>query len=397
MKLVYLFLLHPFFASLCYSQGVTVWEGYLTNVENKQPLTNAVIFQSATGYSSLPNEEGKVRFVYPNISKDSLVTVAAIGFKTLLLPASALKAMDELELTPVLQVDLSYGQADAGVLVAAAVDSIPFRFSATPVVQEGFYLETLDIEKVGFAKISEATLRIERFPDSQTEKVKVKQSRKIEWEGQKNKADGFALQGAFTLCTRSLETEIPEFLSKSGRKKYFFEIDTLMTSYVDELFFKVHFKPKNSKERGGREGFLLVHPESKAIAAIDYQLTEKGRQEIFKTGFSGVKITGQKAASLSLFIKLGTTWTLAANKLDFEMKLEDRLDQQFESMGKVSMSFTNMLTAALRNSAIRDLEEAMRANAFKEANSLDTAHWRTDNYLIPTAKMQKIIIHRSTH
>ncbi len=261
--------------------GYYLTKGKIIDKFTKLPLSNAYISIPSIGYGTAPNLDGDFLFQFPRLSKDSLVVVSSVGYKSLKLKGFNLRLEDNLfELEPIPLFDANYGLSDVRIMLKAAVDSIKTNYNTTPYYQLGFYHEQVDLPGLGPIKLNEGVLRVERFPDlkEKIEKVKLLSGRRIEWKGQTNKINGWGFQNGTQLVCRSLETEIPDFLEKKQMKKYDFRLDSLMTQYEDLPLFIIHFWPLQKGKKGGKEGTIYLEPETKAIVKIQYKMVVARRR-----------------------------------------------------------------------------------------------------------------------
>ncbi|MBK6977826.1 MAG: hypothetical protein IPH28_12580 [Cytophagaceae bacterium] len=216
------------------------------------PLSNAYISMPSIGYGTAPNLDGDFIFQYPKLSRDSLVVVSLVGYKSLKMKGTDLRLEDNVfELEPIPLYDAHYGLSDVRIMLRAAVDSIKSNYNSNPYYQLGFYHEQVDLPGLGAIKLNEGVVRVERFPGQKDklEKVKLLRGRRIEWKGQTNKINGWGFQNGTELVCRSLETGIPDFLEKKQMKKYDFRIDSLMTTFEEIPLFVIHFWPLNKGKK----------------------------------------------------------------------------------------------------------------------------------------------------
>ncbi|MBK9511281.1 MAG: hypothetical protein IPO04_18420 [Cytophagaceae bacterium] len=150
------------------------------------PLSNAYISMPSIGYGTAPNLDGDFIFQYPKLSRDSLVVVSLVGYKSLKMKGTDLRLEDNVfELEPIPLYDAHYGLSDVRIMLRAAVDSIKSNYNSNPYYQLGFYHEQVDLPGLGAIKLNEGVVRVERFPGQKDklEKVKLLRGRRIEWKG----------------------------------------------------------------------------------------------------------------------------------------------------------------------------------------------------------------------
>lgn len=390
--LKYLLILLP---QILIGQGVSQISGKVINSKTRSAVTEAIIFMPNNAFSTGVNDEGAFMFRYPNIDADSSIIFTCLGCSVIKTTPKELSKLKEvvIELDSLPNIDVSLGLSDAQVLVSAAIDSIPRNYPNGPSAQIGFFRETVSLEKLDYVKISEATIRVERFPEEKdvNSKTKILRSRKFEWEGQSSKIAAFSMGNPTEIVTRSLETAVPDFLTKRKIKGYFLNIDSLMVPFLDKKLYAISFEPKKASLDGGRTGKLYIDPETKAIVRIEYYLTEKGMNQVFQSGLGSIKITGQSVKSINQYFPIGDKWVLGQNSVTFKAKFEDRLDKKFETTANFNLSFHPGYSFNIKRSAIREIEEAMRKEAFGESSSFNQLFWGNENVILPTTKMLEIL------
>ena len=369
--------------------GYFLTKGKILDKFTKLPLSNAYISIPSIGYGTAPNLDGDFLFQFPRLSKDSLVVVSSVGYKSLKLKGSNLRLEDNLfELEPLPLFDANYGLSDVRIMLKAAVDSIKANYNASPYYQLGFYHEQVDLPGLGPIKLNEGVLRVERFPDlkEKIEKVKLLRGRRIEWKGQTNKINGWGFQNGTQLVCRSLETGIPDFLEKKQMKKYDFRLDSLMTEYEDLPLFIIHFWPLQKGKKGGKEGTIYLEPETKAIVKIQYKMVEKSVNELLDRKIGPVKVDGKSAEMVFQYRKFKDKWSLQESKAIFSVNFEDNLDKKYNINTNIMMRYVAFENLKLMKSAIYDNEILTSTNNFIATNSVNSEYWLPYIYLPNTTE-----------
>lgn len=351
------------------------------------PLSNAYISMPSIGYGTAPNLDGDFIFQYPKLSRDSLVVVSLVGYKSLKMKGTDLRLEDNVfELEPIPLYDAHYGLSDVRIMLRAAVDSIKSNYNSNPYYQLGFYHEQVDLPGLGAIKLNEGVVRVERFPDQKDklEKVKLLRGRRIEWKGQTNKINGWGFQNGTELVCRSLETGIPDFLEKKQMKKYDFRIDSLMTTFEEIPLFVIHFWPLNKGKKGGKNGKILLDPETKAIIRIEYKLVEKSVNDLLDKKAGPVKIDGKSAEMIFQYRKFNNKWSLQESKAVFGVNFEDNLDKKYNISTKIMMRYVAFENLKLLKSSIYENEILTSTNNFIATNSVNSDYWLPYNYLLNT-------------
>jgi hypothetical protein len=263
--------------------------------------------------------------------------------------------------------------------------------------QSGYYIETVEMDKLGFVKVKEGIIRIERTHtqkniDIEPEKIKLLKSRKYEWTEQTAKLNGWGFSNGAAIATRSLETSIPDYLDKGNINDYDFKIDSLMTYFSDSLVYSISFKPVSKRVKAGRSGKIYLTQNSQSIVRIEYQMTPEGIKDIFKGNIiDKTKIEGKSVSGYNQYLPMGGLWRLQDTKLVFEAKFEDKLEKKFTTEATLTLQFMANESLKMGNrSTIQLGEELLTTESFVRGGKLEESFWRISNYLIPTAAMLKI-------
>jgi hypothetical protein len=284
---------------------------------------------------------------------------------------------------------------DPKILLKEAFGLIKKNNPSYPTYQHGFYLETIEMDKLGYVKINEGIIRIERPHTDKAigiEKMKLLKSRKFEWTGQTAKLNGWGFVNGAAIVTRSLEGGVPDYLDKGSINDYDFKVDSLMTYFNDSLVFSISFKPINKKIKAARNGKIFLTQNSKAIVRIEYEMTPEGIKDVIKGNFTdNTKKEGKMVKGYTQFLPLGGVWHLQDCKLVFEAKFEDKLEKKFTNEATLTIQFMANEHMKLGNrTAIKLDEELLTTDSFARAGRYDSRFWGMSNYLIPTPEMLKI-------
>lgn len=391
---IILTLISLFFSFEGISQGgYFLARGKFLDSKTSLPLAEAYISIPSTGYGTSPNLDGNFLFQFPNINIDSQVVVSMMGYNSINIKARELKAdsnvfyLEKREL-----FDASYGLSDVRIMLRAAIDSIPVNYSSTPIYQNGFYQEQVNLPSIGAIKVNEAILRVERFPDpkAKSEKIKLLRGRRLEWKGQTAKIEGWGFQNGSQLVCRSLETSLPEFLQKKQMNKYDFRLDSLMTIFDGQPLFIIHFWPLNDKLKAGKLGKIYLEPESKAIVRIEYEMTKSGLKDLVTSNLGPVKINGKAVKYYTQYRVFQGKWRLQESKITFNVNFEDRLDKKFKINSDILMRYVVFENLPLIISNIYPNEILTSTNNFPSGGTLGGDYWSPFNYLISTVETEKL-------
>lgn len=378
-----------------YAQGgISTFKGKVVNALTHKPIASAYIAMPSIGYSTATNDEGAFVFNFPTISLDSQVVVSVMGFDNFSQKASEFYGGIEntIEIQPAPPSLAILGIAEARTFVQAAVDSIKANFLMEAAYQNGFYCEMVNYEKIGLVKINEGIIRVERFPGTpeREDKIKYLKGRRLEWQGQTSKMDGFGFENGASIVTRSIETSLPIYLSEKEIKHYEFRMDSTITMFDGMPIYSVSFKPLNRRVEYPRTGKIYIEPESKAIVRIEYEMTPTAAHQMMNTGFSNIKVVGKNIKAYSQFRKLGGKWVLQDSSIDFQASFEEKIDNKFAVEATIVLRFVPTISLPLVRSSIPQDRQLLSTDKFPKSRSLNEELWQENNFLLPTTDMRKI-------
>ena len=382
------------FPMMVFSQGYALISGKIIDKNTQNPIPNAYLSIPSKGFSSETNTLGEFKFFFPKINIDSTVVISMIGYKNIFRKASTFDSTNIIALEPA-ETLASVQGGDPKLLLKEAFALVKKNNPTFPIFQTGFYLETVEMAKLGYVKINEGIIRIER-PHTEKEmgieKMKLLKSRKFEWVGQTAKLDGWGFANGAAIVTRSLEGGIPDYLDKGNINDYDFKIDSTMTYFNDSLVYSISFRPINKKVKAARNGKIFLTQNSKAIVRIEYEMTPEGVKDVIKGNFTNnTKKEGKSVRGYTQFLPMNNIWYLQDCKLIFEAKFEDKLEKKFSTEAIMTIQFMANEHQKLGNrTAIRFDEELLTTDNFQKGGRYDERFWGSVNYLIPTAAMLKI-------
>ena len=382
------------FPMMVFSQGYALISGKIIDKNTQNPIPNAYLSIPSKGFSSETNTLGEFKFFFPKINIDSTVVISMIGYKNIFRKASTFDSTNIIALEPA-ETLASVQGGDPKLLLKEAFALVKKNNPTFPIFQTGFYLETVEMAKLGYVKINEGIIRIER-PHTEKEmgieKMKLLKSRKFEWVGQTAKLDGWGFANGAAIVTRSLEGGIPDYLDKGNINDYDFKIDSTMTYFNDSLVYSISFRPINKKVKAARNGKIFLTQNSKAIVRIEYEMTPEGVKDVIKGNFTNnTKKEGKAVKGYTQFLPMNNIWYLQDCKLIFEAKFEDKLEKKFSTEAIMTIQFMANEHQKLGNrTAIRFDEELLTTDNFQKGGRYEERFWGSVNYLIPTAAMLKI-------
>lgn len=386
------FLILLLFPSIVFCQGYASISGKVVDKNTRKGISHAYLNIPTKGFSSETNTLGEFKFFFPKINLDLSVVISVIGYKSFSKKAIDFDSTTVIELEPAEQLASVQG-GDPKTIIKEAFANVEKTFPTFANYQTGYYLETVELDKLGFVKVKEGIIRIERTHtqknlEIEPEKMKLLKSRKYEWTEQTAKLNGWSFGNGAAIVTRSLESTVPDYLDKGNINDYEFKIDSLMTYFGDSLVYSISFKPVGKKVKAGRNGKIYLTQYSQSIVRIEYEMTPEGIKNVFK---GNAKIEGQSIRGYNQYLPMGGLWRLQDTKLVFEAKLEDKSEKKSTTEAIMTVQFMANESLKMGNrSAIQLGEELLTTENFPRGGKFEESFWRTSNYLIPTPSMLKI-------
>ncbi len=393
----YLFILILFSSQMAFAQGgFTGFRGKIIDKSTQKPIQSAYIGITDKGFGTCPNQNGEFTFNFPRLNLDSIVVVSAIGYKNFKKKAAEFDStvVIELEKPEFIQTATTL---DAKKTVVNAIARIKENYYTEPNFQQGFYSETVDMEKNGYVLIKEGLLRIERYTAPKNvvpDRVKLLKARRFEWTGQLSKLDGFGLGNGTVFVTRSLENALPEFLEKGNLNDYSFTLDSVMNVYNDQPIYSISFAPVSKRVKAGRTGKIYIDQYSEAIIRIEYEFTPDGVKDVIKSSvMSNTQKVGKGVNGYVQYTVLNGKWQLQDAKISFLSEFEGKLDDKYKTSARLDFYFMANETAKLGNrTTIKELDVLIDTDKFPKSITYDEKVWGANfNYLIPTDAMKAIL------
>ena len=245
-------------------------------------------------------------------------------------------------------------------------------------------------------KVKEALIRVERFPGQKKrpDKIKSVKSRWVDWPGQSAKLQAWQFGNGPLVACRSLETELPSFMTKSGLKNYNFIVDSLMVNFKDTRLYVVNFQPKSENLSGGRSGKIFIEPKQKAIVRLEYELTKKSLNTVLGRGTGGIKLKGESLRYISQYRWDKDKWILHENKVSVDLTYLDKLDKRFVAATHWELSFLSTESREISSSMIKETDVLLSTDQFRRANGLGLSFWTNQNHLMAIPEMENITVNR---
>lgn len=387
------FLILLLFPTILFSQGYASISGKIIDKTTQKAIPNAYLSIPSKGFSTEANTIGEFKFFFPNIDLDSILVVSTIGYKSYINKASSFDTLAIIELEPA-EVLASIQGGDPKTILKQSFASIKDHYPTFPNYQLGYYLETIEMEKLGYVKIKEGIIRIERQhkeKDTEPEKMKLLKARKYEWTGQTAKLDGWGFMNGAAIVTRSLESSIPDYFDKGNINDYDFKMDSSMTYFGDSLVYSISFKPAHRRVKAARTGKIYLTQNSQAIVRIEYEMTPEGVKDVIKGNFTNnTKKEGKMVKGYTQFLPMQNLWYLQDCKLTFEAKFEDKLEKKFTTDATMTVQFMANESLRLGGRTIQLGDELLTTENFPRGGRYEERFWATSNYLIPLPEMLKI-------
>lgn len=388
------FLILLLLPTIVFSQGYVSISGKIVDKTTQEALTSAYLSIPSKGFSSQTNAVGEFKFFFPRIDLDSILTVSAIGYKTIKKKASSYDSTSVIELEKA-ETLASVQGGDPRTLLREAFNLVKQNNPSYPTYQIGYYLETIEMSKLGFVKITEGILRVERPHTAKAigvEKTKMLKGRTYNWAGQTAKVDGWGFINGAAFVTRSLEGGIPDYLDKGNINDYDFKIDSLMTYFNDSLVYSMSFKPVSKRVRAARNGKIYIDVNNQAIVRIEYEMTPEGVKDVIGRSFvDNTQKVGKQVKGYTQFLPFNGRWHLQDSKLTFVADFEDKLEKKFNTEATMTVQFMANESLRMGRSSIKSDEELVSTNNFPKGGKYEEKFWVQSNHLLPTPAMLEMM------
>jgi hypothetical protein len=376
------------------------FSGKITDSETKKALVYASVLVEGTNIGTIANSDGEYLLKVPKNKANGKVCFTHLGYKTLALEISNLKAENN---TVALQPEIVSLQEiivrleDPATLIKEAVTKISRNYSKTPAMYTGFYREAIQQNKK-YVSIAEAVLGAYKASYSNMftdDKVKVLYGRKSQDVKKMDtivvKLQGGPLTPFFLDIAKNPENVFNEEFFKNYDLKLSGQI-----SLDNERCYIIEFEQRKNVNLPLYKGKIFIEVESLAITAIEYGLSEFGL-EYASSMFVKKKPLTMRTDILGAdyfvkYTKNNDKWTL--NYVRSELRFKCKWKKNF-----FASSYNIMSEMAVTDIDETNVEKIKAAESFKQSDIFsdkaeafkDDNFWGDYNIILPDESIQSAI------
>lgn len=382
--------------------------GKVLDKESKKAVSFANILILDTHIGTVANSDGEFIIKVPSIYRTSGLQISSIGYKTVTLPINKLLEEDnQFFLEPVVYFieEVEIKKSNPLRILRDAMRHVPSNYGNEPSLLTVFYRETVQ-NKGKFVSVSEGVFDVyksgyRKLFDS--DRIKISQARKSRYISPKDRVM-FKLQGGPYNIFRLDVVKYPgEILSQDVFENYDYEVKGVIP-INDRNTYIISFEQKPHAEIPIYEGNIFIDSETRAIAAMEFSMTETGVKKasdflIIKQPLN-MNVSVLSADYKVNYNYIGDKWILnhARAELQFKCSWNRKLFQlnyiipDPEIFNVVfEMAVTNVNTTNIKKFKFR--ETAKPGEIFVEvASDFDNPEfWGDLNIIMPEQPIEKVI------
>jgi hypothetical protein len=253
--------------------------GSVLNRKNNDPIPFVNIYIKNKNIGTISNNDGNFVFKIPLENGNDSIFFSSIGYipsskKISDLQASTNTIFLEEVYVKIKEVTVSY--VDAVSVLKLAFDKINVNYSATPLMLNAFYRETIKQNK-DYVALSEAILHIYKasYHSYVGDQVILYKGRKSPFVKQMDTLN-FKFQGGIATCLLLDIAKNPSnFLAGEFFDYYDYKLDDII-SIDDRTTYVIAFDQKNNVQYPLYKGKIYIDKERLAIVRTDFMLSPKG-------------------------------------------------------------------------------------------------------------------------
>lgn len=322
------------------------------------PIVFATVVVEQTSIATVTNSDGDFLIKVPKTNASSKLLFTHIGYENVLIAISDLTSGEkQIKLSAItLPIDeVVVRDLDAKELLIEALGSIKTNYSMTPEMQTGFYRETIKQNR-NYVSVSEAVMNIYKSPYKMGfdyDRIKIFKGRKSR-DVKKMDTVIVKLQGGpKTTLMLDIVKNPGDIMSMEMLEYYEFKLKGI-TRIDNRDVYTISFDQLTGVEYPLYAGDIYIDTETKAIAGINFNLSERGlpyaSDVLVQKKPANLKIDITSGYYLVRYRKDGDKWYL--NYVRSELSLDSKWKRKlFKS------SFNIMLEMAVTDRSNEGLEK----------------------------------------
>ena len=257
------------------SENFKEFKGVVMNKRTKKTLEFATLSVSNTNISSVSNLDGQFSLKVPSENLGESVRISYLGYQTLIVPLSELKAegsqiemVESFEKLP----DVNIADVDPYVVMKRAMENRGSNSLKEPLIVKAFYRESIKKRRT-YASLSEAVVDIYRSPFASEAKdyVTLDKARK---STDYRKIDTLVIKlqgGPYNNIGMDMVRNRDLFFSYDMFDIYNFKFDK-MVNMNNKNVFVIDFKQKSSIVEPFYQGKLYIDAETYSLVKTEFSL-----------------------------------------------------------------------------------------------------------------------------
>lgn len=347
------------------NEKVIVLRGKLTDQNTKKPVVFANVYVTGTNIGTVSNSEGEFIIKVPNGSQSRTISVSYMGYKTLTVLVSSLKADGNniaLEPEPITLKELIVRTNDPISLIRGAIRNVPQNYGSDPFLCIAFYREAI-MQNRQYVGVAEAVLDIykSRYSnEAEFDRVKIFKGRKSQ-DVKKMDTLVFKLQGGHQVALLLDLAKNPQsFMTEETFNEYDYKPVTIANIEGKDTYI-LEFTQKEGIEEPYYDGKIYLDVNTLAIKRVEFGLSPEGvmfaDKYLVKKKPTGTNVKTQSGVYVVDYRELNGRWTL--NHVRYEVKF--KVDKKRQLFNKIYTSTVDL--------AVTD-KDTVNVSRFKYAESL---------------------------
>jgi hypothetical protein len=247
--------------------------------DHKDPLPFVSVAIKNTGIGTVSNSEGKFMLLVPQQSKNEVISISMIGYKTREVTISNWREDIVLEKADILLPEVSIMPEDSMIrFMERAVDRISENYLSAATRQTGFYRTMLKYDTT-YQYFGEALLDVYKpsYRNRESGSVKIINSRISKSNDNKAMPPLYFYGGIYLPFWADFVQQREAFLNPAEFKHYNYSLDEIIVQ-DGKVVYTVSFKPKEPN-KGKYEGSFHIDQKTLTFLDIHFSYTSYGCEQ----------------------------------------------------------------------------------------------------------------------
>ena len=369
-------------------------KGKIVDAVSNQPIEGAYVSFASKSQGIISNENGDFVLKFPKNHLDTSLVINAFGYTPRIDAIEQTDSLYTFSLERAIPQRLDKLKFDSlniksKVLVNLAFSEIRKLYPIKPSLLTGYYQEMASVNSED-AVLKEAIIRVERTTGLRNElgdKVKLMKGRTLENPINANIIRKHGFKNGFNIAVKSFESGVPEFFG-DDLSDYAFKLDTNLIEINNRYNYVFSFSPIKKRIKAERTGSLYVDTLTNAIVRMEYEMTEKGADDVFAGNvLSNIKKTGKSITYAINYKLFSGKWYLQDSKLKIETELENMLNANQKVSNELNIRFVTTDIGKSNGRFIDSLDRMVDTDEIKKSNKTSDNFWQNYNF-VPQPKIK---------